>query len=107
LNEEGKKRYEKYKNQKLLKIGAIGNSKKGKSFLLNKISNIDLKIGASNQTIGLSVKYPELQNNTKRHIIILDSVGFEKPILKEADDLNKNEIMEEEKDKKEKEKDKK
>jgi len=103
LNEEGKKRYEKYKNQKLLKIGAIGNSKKGKSFLLNKISNIDLKIGASNQTIGLSVKYPELQNNTNRHIIILDSVGFEKPILKEADDLNRNEIMEEEKEEEEKE----
>ena len=107
LNEEGKKRYEKYKNQKLLKIGAIGNSKKGKSFLLNKISNIDLKIGASNQTIGLSVKYPELQNNTNRHIIILDSVGFEKPILKEADDLNRNEIMEEEKEEEEKENEKK
>ena len=106
LNEEGKKRYEKYKNQKLLKIGAIGNSKKGKSFLLNKISNINLKIGASNQTIGLSVKYPELQNNTKRHIIILDSVGFEKPILKEANDLNKNENMEEEKEEEKEEEEK-
>ena len=103
FSKEGKKKYEEYKNQKLLKIGAIGNSKKGKSFLLNKISKIDLKIGASNQTIGLSIKYPELQNNKKRHIIILDSAGFEKPILKEIDILNqnKNEIMEEEEEKEE------
>ena len=103
FSEEGKERYEQYKNQKLLKIGAIGNSKKGKSFLLNKISKIDLKIGAINQTIGLSIKYPELQNNSKRHIIIIDSAGFEKPILKEIDDLNqnKNEIMEEKKEEEE------
>jgi len=110
FSKEGKKRYEEYKNQKLLKIGVIGNSKKGKSFLLNKISKIDLKIGASNQTIGLSIKYPELQNNKNRHIIVLDSAGFERPILKEEDDLNqnKNKIMEEEeKEEKEEEKEKK
>jgi hypothetical protein len=108
-SEEGKKRYKEYKKQKLLKIGAIGNSKKGKSFLLNKISKIDLKIGVSNQTNGLSIKYPELKKNSKGHIIILDSAGFEKPILKEIDDLNqnKNEIMEEEQEEKEEKEEKK
>jgi len=53
------KNYEKYKNEKVIKIGVIGNSNKGKSFLLSKISKINLPSGTSIRTEGLSIKYPE------------------------------------------------
>jgi len=43
MNERGLKNYEEYKSSKLLKIGVIGNSNKGKTFILSKISNLDLK----------------------------------------------------------------
>ena len=34
MNERGKKNYEQYKDKKILKIGVIGNSNKGKSYIL-------------------------------------------------------------------------
>ena len=60
MNERGKKNYQLYKNKEILKIGVIGNSNKGKSFLLSKISKIKLPSGTSIRTEGLSIKYPEL-----------------------------------------------
>ena len=47
MNENGEKNYNKYKNVKNLKIGVIGNVNKGKSFLLSKISKIELPSGMS------------------------------------------------------------
>jgi hypothetical protein len=47
MNDRGKENYEKYNNTKNLKIGIIGNSNKGKSFLLSKISKIYLPSGTS------------------------------------------------------------
>ena len=37
MTEKGKKNYEKYKNEKIVKIGVVGNANKGKSFILSKI----------------------------------------------------------------------
>ena len=101
MSDKGEENYKEFKNKKLLKIGVIGNSKKGKSFILNKISNIDLIIGASNQTNGLSIKYPSKNKKFKNDIILLDCEGLENPILFNNEEKKEQKI--EKKDDKEKE----
>ena len=59
----------------------IGNSNKGKSFLLSKISKIDLPNGTNIRTEGLSIKYPDLKKYKNRKIVLLDSEGLESPFL--------------------------
>ena len=78
-----KKKYEELIKEKVLKIGVIGNSNKGKSFALSKISKIPLPSGTSIKTEGLSIKYPELEEYIDRKIVLLDSAGLETPVLKE------------------------
>ena len=73
------------KSEKIIKIGVIGNSNKGKSFILSKLSKINLPSGTSIRTEGLSVKYPELDLYINRKIALLDSAGLETPVLKEVD----------------------
>ena len=90
FNKEGLEKYQKYKNQELIKIGVLGNNKIGKTFILNKISKIKLPNELNIKTEGLSVKYPELKKYTKRNIILIDSTILETPILKS----NSNEIEE-------------
>ena len=76
--------YENIKKDEVLKVGIIGNSNKGKSFLLSKISKIALPSGTSIRTEGLSIKYPEINEKYKnRKIVLLDSAGLETPVLKE------------------------
>ena len=89
MSENGKQKYEKFKNEKILKLGVIGNSKSGKSFLLSKISKVDLISGTSIQTNGLSIKYPD-----NRKLILLDSFGMEKPVFKNDINNNKDKIDE-------------
>ena len=94
MNEIGKLRFEEYKNKGALIIGIIGNSNKGKSFLLSKISKINLPNGTNIKTEGLSIKYPELEKYKNRKIVLLDSEGFEAPFLLKKDAiLDKNYIM--------------
>ena len=96
--------YENYKNEKTIKIGVIGNSNKGKSFLLSKISKISLPSGTSIRTEGLSIKYPQLSESFKdRRIVLLDSAGLETPVLKEEDKNQDNGENEENIGRKEKE----
>ena len=86
MKEEGKNNYNKYKYKEILKVGVIGNMNKGKSFLLSKISKMDLPSGTSIRTEGLSVKYPEIEKGFKnRRIALLDSAGLETPVLKDVD----------------------
>ena len=83
---EGEENYNKYKNEETLKIGVIGNMNKGKSFLLSKLSKMNLPSGTSIRTEGLSVKYPEIENGFQnRRIALLDSAGLETPVLKDVD----------------------
>ena len=89
MNKKGEKNYNKYKNQNLLKIGVIGNANKGKTFLLSKISKMDLPSGVSIKSEGLSIKYPDLTKYSERKIVLLDSTGFEKPVLISDEDLEK------------------
>ena len=91
MNERGKLRFEEYKNKPALIIGMIGNSNKGKSFLLSKlskISKIDLPSGPSISTEGLSIKYPDLEGYEYRKIVLLDSAGLETPVIKETKENN-------------------
>ena len=47
---------------------------KGKSFLLNKLSNYDLPSSTTIRTEGLSfLKYPDLTKEENKNIILLDS----------------------------------
>ena len=85
--------YEKIKKDKVLKVGIIGNSNKGKSFLLSKISKITLPSGTSIRTEGLSIKYPEINEKYKnRKIVLLDSAGLETPVLKENKKIKKEKV---------------
>ena len=85
MSERIKKNYSSLKSEKIIKIGVIGNSNKGKSFILSKLSKIKLPSGTSIRTEGLSVKYPELDLYINRKIALLDSAGLETPVLKEVD----------------------
>ena len=62
MSEKGKENYEKYKKQNCRKIGVIGNENKGKSTILQRISNFNLPTGVSIKTEGLSIKYPEMED---------------------------------------------
>ena len=93
MNQKGEENYKKYKDeQKIIKIGVIGNSNKGKSFLLSKISKFKLPSGYSIKTEGLSIKYPELKEYINRKIVLLDSAGLETPVLNEESSNTKNDV---------------
>ena len=77
-------------NKTVLKIGVIGNSNKGKSFLLSKLSKIDLPSGTSITTEGLSIKYPDIKEYKNRNIVLLDSAGLETTVLKEEYENKEN-----------------
>ena len=82
LSKRAEQNYDQFMKEPILKIGVIGNSNKGKSFLLSKISKINLPSGTSIRTEGLSVKYPETELHKDRKIALLDSAGLETPVLK-------------------------
>ena len=81
MSKEGENAYNKYKNNELLKIGIIGNANKGKSFLLSKISKVELPSGMCIKTEGLSIKYPDPRVFNNKTIALLDSAGLETPVL--------------------------
>ncbi len=85
MSEKAEKEYKELKQNKVIRIGVIGNANKGKSFLLSKISQIDLPSGTNIRTEGLSIKYPDLEKYTNRKIVLLDSAGLETPVLNDDD----------------------
>ena len=92
MSERIKNNYSSLKNDKVIKVGVIENSNKGKSFILSRLSKINLPSGTSLRTEGLSVKYPDLEIYTNRKIVLLDSAGLETPVLKENENAKvKNE----------------
>ena len=90
-------KYEEFKKGNVVKIGVIGNSNKGKSFLLSKISGIKLPFGTSIRTEGLSIKYPQIDVYSNRNIALLDSAGLETPVLKGEEKILEENNIEEEK----------
>ncbi len=96
FSNKGKQRYDEKKNKPSVVVSVIGNQNKGKSFILGQISGQDIPSGYSIKTKGLSVKYPTIE---KQNIILLDTAGFETPLV--ANDVyklskNKNEMEEKE-----------
>ena len=72
--------YEKYKDKKDKKntvVSVIGNKNKGKSFILAKLSGKEIPDGFNITTKGLSVIYPDYDEN---NVIFLDTAGFEIPL---------------------------
>ena len=88
MSKKAEEEYETYKSQEVIKVGVIGNSNKGKSFLLSRISKIHLPSGTSIRTEGLSIKYPELEEFKYRKIALLDSAGLETPVMKIKEENN-------------------
>ena len=91
-----------------MKIGVLGLNNVGKSFLLKKIAIPNLPSGYSIETKGISIKYADPKDNNDEEIkgiCILDSAGFETPLLKEEKVEDKKE-KKEKKDKKENKKEK-
>ena len=89
FSENGKEYYEKMKTKDYLKVGVVGLGNKGKSFLLQKLANIELPSGSSIKTEGLSIKCPDI-NSESKNIILIDSAGSETPLVEDANfDFNK------------------
>ena len=82
-NKNRKDIYERFKNKVMFKIGVLGNGNVGKSFLLSRLFKTDIPYGYSVNTEGLSLKY-----NENGEYIILDTVGFQTPLIKDDDYLN-------------------
>ena len=98
MNQNGEQNYQKYKNEKVIKIGVIGNANKGKSFILSKISKMQFPSGFSIKTEGLSIKYPDTTLFYDRRIALLDSAGLETPVLisdENQNNINKNDLFKE------------
>ena len=91
INEQAKQRLEEFKNEDVLKIGILGNSNNGKTFLLSKLSKFNLPFVI--KTEGLCIKF--IKEFRQRKIALLDSVGFDTPILKSNNYLEEKEVFEE------------
>ena len=82
-NKERKKIYDRIIGDQTIKIGVLGLNNVGKSYLLSKIVRVDIPTGYSIETKGISIKYSEGEKGEQKGICILDSAGFETPLLKE------------------------
>ena len=87
FTEQGKKNYEIMKNLEVLTVGILGNRNSGKTFILSKLSGVNLPVGV--KTEGISIKYPEMEKDKPAKYILIDSAGFENPFL-ETDEFNKD-----------------
>lgn len=103
-NQERKDIYQKIIGEQTIKIGVIGLNNVGKSFLLSKIVRVEIPTGYSVETKGISIKYAQGEKGEEEGVCILDSAGFETPLLIED---KKNENEETEKEELEKEEDNK
>ena len=94
-NEERKEIYEKIISEQTIKLGVLGINNVGKSYLLSKIVKVDIPTGYSIETKGISIKYSESKKGEEKGICILDSAGFETPLLIGKEDkenrMNENE----------------
>ena len=94
FGEKGKEKYEKLKNENCVIIGATGNKNSGKSFLLKRISGFEVKSGHLDTTEGISANFPDFKDEEegKRNIIIVDTAGQEKPLVREGDNSGSEEL---------------
>ena len=81
--------YENYKNNHCLPISVLGEENSGKSFLLERIFDIDLPNGFSQKTEGISVKYLDHLN-----FALIDTYGLRKSMTKNCKNQLKKLIKE-------------
>ena len=90
MSERAEKEYQSMIKKKVIKIGVLGNANKGKTFLLSKISKIDLPFGKS--TEGLCIKYSDKEKiYLDREFVLLDSSGLDGPVLNNGNEDNESE----------------
>ena len=82
-NEKRKGIYDKIITEKTLKIGVLGLNNVGKSFILGLLTGVIIPTGYSVETKGISIKYTEGEKNSDSGICLIDSAGFETPLLEE------------------------
>jgi len=89
--EKGKEKIDKVKNEDGCVITAIGNSNQGKSFILSRISEMDIPSGHSISTRGLSIVFPDnlKQKGSNQRFIILDTEGSQNAITISDEDRKK------------------
>ncbi len=85
FTEKGLKKYIQKKNKDITVVSVVGNNNVGKTYILSKLSNIEIPDGFNIKTNGLSVIYPEYEDRI--NIIFLDTAGFERPLC-ENDNFN-------------------
>ena len=78
-------KYHKFKEIKTKILGIVGNSNRGKTFILQKITGMNLYPRFSVKTKGISLKFPDTPD---RNVTILDSAGLESPLLENDDSAN-------------------
>ena len=96
-NKERKEKYQQMISEETIKMGVLGLNNVGKTFILSKIANAELPSGYSLETRGISIKYSEGDKGEAKGLCILDSAGFETPLIKEEleDFQEKNQIKNE------------
>ena len=99
--EKGRNKIKEFKKEDGCVITAIGNSNKGKSFILSKISEFKIPSGYHINTHGLSILFPDnLTIDSNKRFIILDTEGSQNAITindekrKEIEELKENEKIE-------------
>jgi len=76
-------------NNEILKIGILGETKKGKSYIMQKLLDIKIDNDLIIKTRGLGIKYYRYPTeiNNLNNFMLLDSEGIEKPLL-DTENLN-------------------
>ena len=102
---KGKENYEKKISKPSIIVGVLGNRKKGKSFILSKLTGYNIEHSFWLKTEGISVFYGDKYDHC---LAILDSAGQDDPLLKSEinDDKEENNKLTEFKEDNDKDKDK-
>ena len=82
-NKEKRERYLQMISEETIKMGVLGLNNVGKTYILSKITNSELPSGYSLETKGISIKYSEGDKGEAKGLCILDSAGFETPLIKD------------------------
>ena len=82
-NKEREEIYKKIITEETIKIEVLRLNNVGKSFILGLIAKVVIPTGYSIATKGISIKYIEGENDSEKDVCLLDSAGFETPLLKD------------------------